>query len=252
MEPSFSIFSLGDSAITIDLGNYIDEPLNRKALALLDNIQALRLTGVKDIIVAYSSVTVIYDPVSVVAEGPARREGAFTYLKKRLEEVWVNINMSAGEGEPGFNGLQTLERHAEGVIRIPVCYEAGYGPDLDELARKKGKTRADIINLHTSPVYRVYMIGFLPGFPYLGKVNPELETGRKDKPVPVAAGGVGIAGNQTGIYPFNSPGGWQIIGRTPLRLFNPYASNPVVLKTGDRVQFFSVTKGEFEEIANVF
>jgi inhibitor of KinA len=247
LEQSFSIFPLGDSAITIDLGNHIDEQLNRKALALLDGIRALRLTGVKDIIVAYSSVTVLYDPVLVAAEGPAHREGAFTYLKKRLEEVWRI--MSARSGEAGFNGLQAPETPAEGVIRIPVCYEAGYSPDLDELARKKGKLREDIISLHTSLAYRVYMIGFLPGFPYLGKVHPELEIHRKDRPVPVSAGGVGIAGNQTGIYPLNSPGGWQIIGRTPLRLFDPYATTPVVLKIGDWVQFFSVSGEEFQDLA---
>jgi inhibitor of KinA len=250
LEQSFSIFPLGDSAITIDLGNHIDEQLNRKALALLDGIRALRLTGVKDIIVAYSSVTVLYDPVSVAAEGPAHREGAFTYLKKRLEEVWRI--MSAGSGEAGFNALQAPGMPAENekeIIRIPVCYEVGYSPDLDELARKKGRLREDIVSLHTSLAYRVYMIGFLPGFPYLGKVHPELEIRRKDRPVPVTAGGVGIAGNQTGIYPLNSPGGWQIIGRTPLRLFDPYATTPVALKIGDWVQFFSVTKGEFLEIA---
>lgn len=250
MEQSFSIFPLGDSAITIDLGNHIDEQLNRKALALLDRVQALGLPGVKDIIVAYSSVTVLYDPVSVIQGGPVGttcREGAFGYMKKRLEGAWQKV-ASGPDGVGEKNGDPLRESSGNGhVTRIPVCYEGEYGPDLDLFIREKGLPREDIIRLHTSPAYLVYMIGFLPGFPYLGKVDPGLEMHRKERPVPVSAGGVGIAGNQTGIYPLNSPGGWQIIGRTPLKLFDPYSATPVRLKIGDRVQFFSVTKQEFQD-----
>jgi inhibitor of KinA len=247
LEQSFSIYSLGDSAITIDLGNHIDEQLNRKVLDLLAEVQALQLPGVKDIITAYSSVSVLYDPILVLQGNPAalaHREQAFGYLKRKLEGAWQKIA-----------GRTRDDRSLPGdrnIIRIPVCYDVEYGPDLEPLAREKRLPREDIIRLHTSQAYRVYMIGFLPGFPYLGRIPAGLEIRRKDKPVPVAAGGVGIAGNQTGIYPLNSPGGWQIIGRTPLKLFDPYADNPVRLKIGDWVQFYSVTKKEFQDEATGF
>jgi len=238
LEPSYTIFPLGDAAITIDLGNHIDEQLNSRAMAIQDGLEALHLDVIKDIIVAYSSVSVFYDPVSVLTyESPTCRDGAFACMKKRLEAVWQQV--SASDLPPPEDG---------DTIHIPVCYEPEYGPDLDQIARKKGLTRENVIHLHTASAYRVYMIGFLPGFPYLGKVDPALEISRKERPVPVLAGGVGIAGNQTGIYPLNSPGGWQIIGRTPLKLFNPHAPVPVSMKIGDRVQFFSVTRQEFQDL----
>jgi inhibitor of KinA len=130
-------------------------------------------------------------------------------------------------------------------IRIPVCYEGEYAPDLEAVARDKGLSRKEVIDLHCSIPYRIYMIGFLPGFPYLGKIDPRLEIPRKVRPVPVIAGGVGIAGLQTGIYPQNSPGGWQIIGRTPIRLFDREADPPVMLLTGDQVVFYPVSTADF-------
>lgn len=249
MEPSYSIFPLGDSAITIDLGDHINEQLNRKALAIRDALTAQHLTGVKDIIVAYSSVSVFYDPVPVASGSHFCPDGAFACMKKRLETAWSAVSAVdfPEAGDSGSANCSSAFPEDKSVIRIPVCYEPEYGPDQDLLARKKGLPREDIIRLHTSRTYRVYMIGFLPGFPYLGKVDPTLEIPRKERPVPVAAGGVGIAGNQTGIYTLNSPGGWQIIGRTPLKLFDPRAAVPVRLKIGDWVRFFSVTKKEFRE-----
>ncbi|HTI10136.1 MAG TPA: 5-oxoprolinase subunit PxpB [Puia sp.] len=240
MEQPPSIFPLGDSAITIDLGNHIDEQLNRKALAIYNALQALHLPGIRDIIAAYSSVSVFYDPERIIAENPSCPDGAFACMKKRLQETWKAVETSSKIASSLPDSIN--------IIRLPVCYEAEYGPDQNQLAREKGLLREDIIRLHTAKAYQVYMIGFLPGFPYLGKVDPELEISRKQRPVPVVAGGVGIAGNQTGIYPLNSPGGWQIIGRTPLKLFDPYAAVPVRLKVGDWVQFFSVTKQEFQDL----
>jgi inhibitor of KinA len=191
-------------------------------------------------------------------------------MKEKLESVWEKVSSPdfqehsdlersfrghAGRGQSSSLGSAAgfaLSRAGEdgaSIIRIPVCYEPEYGPDLDLLAGKKGLTREEVIRLHTADIYRVYMIGFLPGFPYLGKVAPALEIPRKERPVPVVAGGVGIAGNQTGIYPLHSPGGWQIIGRTPLKLFDPCAPVPVSMKVGDWVQFFSITQQEFRDFA---
>jgi inhibitor of KinA len=242
LQRSPSIFPLGDSAITIDLGNHIDQQLNRQALGIYNVLKDMHLPGIRDIITAYSSVSVFYDPQRVIAENPLCPDGAYACMKGRLEEAWKTIAASNDDS----NSLPDSVT----IIRLPVCYEAGFGPDQEYLAREKGLTREDIIALHTSTAYQVFMIGFLPGFPYLGKVDPRLEIARKQRPVQVAAGGVGIAGNQTGIYPLNSPGGWQIIGRTPLKLFDPHAEVPVRLKVGDWVQFFSVSREEYHELAD--
>jgi inhibitor of KinA len=218
-----SIYSLGDSAITLDMGNCIDEQLNTRVLAIYDWLGTHRFEGIIDRIAAYSSVSVFYDPTQVCDR---------TAISKWLMEAW-------------WQTAVTLPQSKGRDIRIPVCYEGEYAPDLEAVAREKGLSRREMIELHCSVAYRIYMIGFLPGFPYMGKIDPRLEIPRKMRPVPVIAGGVGIAGLQTGIYPQNSPGGWQIIGRTPLRLFDREADPPVMLLTGDQVRFYPVSTADF-------
>jgi inhibitor of KinA len=230
---NYFIFPLGDSAITIDLGNHIDQQLNTKALALYDWLQDHRFPGVTDIIIAYSSVSVFYDLSLVRLAKGGCPDGVFYCLKRWLEQAWEE---TANSRRDHHNGRS---------IRIPVCYEPEYGPDLGWVAREKGLTPEEVIRLHGSQVYHVYMIGFLPGFSYMGKTDPRLEVSRKAQPVPVVAGGVGIAGAQTGIYPLNSPGGWQIIGRTPQKLFNPQEDPPIRLQTGDQVLFYPILGTEF-------
>jgi inhibitor of KinA len=234
----FSIFSLGDSAMTLELGHLIDEQLNRRALLLAAWLKAHPFHGLLDIIVAYSSVTVFYDPVAMQTGG-SWEQGACGWVRELLEEAWQGTARAAAGGYSA-NGREP--------VRIPVCYGGALGPDLEGLSKTLEIPQKDIVELHTSSIYLVYMIGFLPGFPYLGKVDPRLETGRKERPVPVAAGGVGIAGLQTGIYPVNSPGGWQIIGRTPVRLFEKDREPPVKLAIGDRVQFYPVSMEEFQSL----
>jgi len=240
-----TIFPLGDSALTMDLGDCISKDLNRKALAIKEWMEFHRFPGIKDIIIAYSSVSVFYDPAEIREGSADRRKTAFIIMCEKLEEAWRQVGLSSEEPLPSSGEPAAFSGGTEGRISIPVCYEEPYGPDLGWLSQKKGLSREQLIHLHSSVVYRVYMIGFLPGFPYLGKIDPRLEIPRKDKPVPVMAGSVGIAGNQTGIYPLNSPGGWQIIGRTSLKLFDPHAEVPIRLKPGDRVQFVPVTEGEY-------
>jgi inhibitor of KinA len=241
MEGTYSIFPLGDSAITLDLGERIDEELNGKALAIREWLTGRPIPGMKDIIVAYSSVTLLYDPVELMensmALGETRANDPFSFLQKILEHaVEQAVASMVGEEEP---------------IGIPVCYGGSFGPDLLPVSDTTGVPPEELIHLHGSRVYRVYMIGFLPGFPYLGKIDPRLSLPRKPVPVPVNAGSVGIVGIQSGIYPLNSPGGWHIIGRTPLKMFDPLAENPTRLKTGDRVRFFPIGPGEFEERLNM-
>ena len=132
------------------------------------------------------------------------------------------------------------------IIRIPVCYEPEFGVDLNIMAASKQMSAEEIIELHIARTYRVYTIGFLPGFSYMAEVDERLITPRKIRPEPVAAGGVGIAGAQTGIYPLNSPGGWHIIGRTPVKQFDAATKELVKLKVGDRVQFYRISREEYE------
>ena len=235
---SYSIFPLGDSAVTIDIGNRIDEQYNIRALALHDWLQAHRFPGVLDIIVAYSSVSVFYDTAIVVTED----QTAFSRVRSLLTEAWKET-----EGDVLRSGVSTSISTGR-LIRLPVCYEPAYAPDLEWVALQTGLSREEVINIHCADTYRVYMIGFLPGFSYMGRVDQRLELPRKRSPVTVQAGGVGIAGMQTGIYPLNSPGGWQIIGRTPVRLFDARMDPPVRLQTGDRVQFYPVPDAEFHRI----
>jgi len=219
-----AIYPLGDSAVTLDLGNCIDAQLNARAIAIYRCIIGKPRPGILDTIVAYSSVSVFYDPGII---------GDRTAIAALLTDAWQR---TADEVVPPEAGRS---------VRIPVCYEAEYGPDLEAVALEKGMSAEEIIQLHCGSVYRIYMIGFLPGFPYMGKLDARLEIPRKIRPVPVLAGGVGIAGMQTGIYPLNSPGGWQIIGRTPFKLFHRDADPPVRLQTGDFVEFYPVPVAEF-------
>ncbi|HEY6900653.1 MAG TPA: 5-oxoprolinase subunit PxpB [Puia sp.] len=227
---------MGDSAITIDLGNSIDEQLNRRTLALHDWLQAHRFPGVLDIVVAYSSVSILYDPWIVRCGELADDRGIYYGLERFLERAWNETDSAAF--------VQEEKGH---FFRVPVCYEGEYAPDLEWVAREKGLSSEEVVALHCSVTYRVYMVGFLPGFPYMGRTDARLEVSRKPQPAPVKSGGVGIAGVQTGIYSLNSPGGWQIIGYTPLALFNLQENPPIRLQAGDRVEFYPVSKAEFND-----
>ncbi len=226
----YSIFSLGDSAVTIDLGNGISEPRNQKVLAMQEWLQRFAFEGLVDIIPAYSSLTVIYDPVAIKRRyNPG---GTVTeWVKTQLEKAFHD----SGEQLPG----------TAVTVEMPVCYHEQTGIDLAVIAQQKKLEVEEIIHLHTSVLYRVYMIGFLPGFAYLAEVDPKLVMSRKARPVTVLPGSVGIAGAQTGIYPLASPGGWNIIGRTPVKLFDPVAPEPVKLKAGDMVRFYAISMEEF-------
>jgi inhibitor of KinA len=231
----YKIFPLGDAAITLDMGNIINEALNQKALAtqlwLLDH----PFEGMKDCLIAYSSLTVQYNPV-IVKKHYNLKTTVFDWVANYLKQAFDK-------------SVQTVQAARE-VIQIPVCYEGNYAPDLAMLAQQRQLTEQEVVNIHTAAIYNVYMIGFLPGFSYMGEVNVRIAAPRKQHPTQVMAGSVGIAGSQTGIYPLNSPGGWQIVGRTPLRLFDPFVPEPVKLQAGDKVQFYAITKQEFDEYSS--
>jgi len=230
-QPGYHIFPLGDAGLTISFGETMDISVNERVIALFYHLQELRLSFVLDVVPAYSSLTLYYDVVQI--KGMQIEQLAFDYVVAQLHSI--------------IQSTASVKPRSSSAIRIPVCYDAEYGPDLELLSALKGCSEAEIIQWHISKTYRVYMIGFLPGFPYMGTVDERLATPRKAEPrTHVPAGSVGIAGMQTGIYPVASPGGWQIIGRTPLILFDQQRSNPVLLKPGDEVEFYAITKDEFE------
>ena len=229
----YKIFSLGDAAVCIDLGNKIDEDLNRKVIAMHNWLIGNPFEGLKDIGIAYSSLSIYYDPIAVQKKNKPGST-SFEFIKQNLETA--------------YRESFAIEENNNDIIHIPVCYSNDFGVDMGFLITDKNISREEIIHLHTSKIYRVYMIGFLPGFSYMGKVDEKLMIPRKPKPVPVVAGSVGIAGSQTGIYPLDTPGGWQIIGRTPLKLFNSDAAVPVTLNIGNQIKFYEISKEEFEKL----
>ena len=226
----YTMFPLGDSALTIDFGNSIDDQTNQKVLQLYHQIKDAHIPYLTDLVPAYSSLTVYYDVISVYST----EHSAFEAISELIE------NITEEKPKP-VDGTKRL-------IDIPVCYEIKYALDIYEIARQKNLSVEEIIAIHTSKTYRVYMLGFIPGFSYMGLVDEQIEVPRKTEPRPnVEAGSVGIAGRQTGIYSLNSPGGWQIIGKTPLRLFNKDLAQPVLFEPGDEVKFYSITEDEFED-----
>lgn len=224
----YTIFPLGDSALTIDFGNVINDGINKKMLQLYHQISEANIPGITGLIPAYSSLTICYDIYLM----KGAQHTAFDTMTACIEKI-------AQEKTKAFEP-------AKRIVDVPVCYHDKYALDIHEIALQKNVSVEEIIQIHTSKTYRVYMIGFLPGFAYMAEADERIAVPRKKEPrTKVDAGSVGIAGKQTGIYPLASPGGWQIIGRTPLLLFNKNAINPVLFQPGDEVNFYSITEDEF-------
>jgi inhibitor of KinA len=231
----YKIFFIGDSVVTIDFGNIIDERINKKALALFNYLSRNPLQGMIEALPAYSSVSIYYD-IALLRKKISSQKKVYEWIRVELEKL-MRIDLT---------GMQI----AGNFVRIPVCYENEFAPDLYWLAGQKNISPEEVVRLHTSKRYRVYMLGFLPGFAYMGEVEEKIAIPRKPQPQQITAGSVGIAGKQTGIYPLNSPGGWQIIGRTPLKLFDKDKNGPCLLSAGDQVEFYLITKDEFENYQN--
>lgn len=226
-----TVSALGDSAIIINFENRIDETLNSKVLYLFHKFKKKSFPFVKDIIPAYSSLVIFYDLLILKNKNPINKSS----LEIFKEQVKILI-----EEDIEISSLPPRK------IKIPVCYTQKYGLDINDISTEKKLPLDEIIHLHKAIKYRVYMIGFLPGFAYMGEVDERIAISRKVQPrTIVEAGSVGIAGRQTGIYPLDSPGGWQIIGRTPLKIFNKENDHPVLLQPGDEIEFYSITEDEF-------
>lgn len=221
--------SLGDRAILITLGDSIDEATHRRVRAVTARIDAEPPDGFVDRVPAFASVVVHYEPLLVSATGGRSPNDTFVEALRRL-----------------LADVRDDDLPPPRVVDIPVCYGGELGPDLEDVARQHGLAVQEVIDIHAAGDYLVYMVGFMPGFAYLGGLSDRIATPRRQTPrTAVPAGTVGIGGAQTGVYPLVSPGGWNLIGRTPLRIFEIDRDEPALMVTGDRVRFHPITPDEF-------
>jgi inhibitor of KinA len=227
------LFPLGDAAVVVQFGESISPTIHLAIQAFNAHLTQQPFVGLRECVPAFTTLTVYYDPWLVSEHGhylPYERVCAV--LHQRLLSVPLTPPV------------------AYHTVEIPVCYGGDLGPDLEVVARHTGLTPAEVVTCHSAPEYLVHMIGFAPGFPYLGGLDERLATPRRAEPRPlVPAGAVGIAGAQTGIYSLPTPGGWQLIGRTPLRLFDPTATNPSLLHAGQHLRFVPIEASEFQRLS---
>jgi KipI family sensor histidine kinase inhibitor len=215
----------GDLGLLVEFGDKIGPEINQKVRKIFLTLEKVVIDGITEAVPTYRSILIFYDP-SKISFGQLQQE--ILNIDQKLEEVTIP---------------------PPETIEIPVLYGGEYGPDLDFVAQHNGLTPEEVIEIHTSGTYLIYMIGFTPGFPFLGGLSERLFSPRLKTPrAVVPAGSVGIANNQTGIYPIDSPGGWQLIGRSPLKLYNPCRENPILLKAGNYIKFKRITEAEYREI----
>lgn len=221
---------LGDQALVISFEEKISLEIHAQVVRLTHYLKSKKVEGILYYIPAYCSLTLGYDP----------GKWNFSDLSERILRFREKLENQPYEKTPGRSW------------QIPVCYDSPFGPDLESLAREKEVSRDQIIAWHSSKTYTVYMLGFLPGFVYLGELPEQLLCKRKKQPrTKVPARSVAIAGSQTGIYPLDAPGGWQIIGKTPVPVFFPRSETPFLFESGDQVRFVSVSKPRFEKLESM-
>ena len=217
MTGSVEVRTAGDSALVVELGSELDPGLNARVIACAAGLRDERIRGVRDVISSYAAVTVCYDP-----------------LRTDLDALTEALTRHAVSADASVNAPPR-------VHEVPVCYGGANGPDLELVAGFAGCSADEVVRRHSETSYRVYLLGFVPGFAYLGRVGDRIAMPRRRTPrMRVPAGAVGIAGGQTGIYPYPTPGGWQLIGRTPLRVFDAARDEPFLFAPGDTVRFLPI------------
>lgn len=220
-----SFLQNGDTAITVCFENEISKEVNGFVTSFTCAVEQKGIKGVIELIPAFNSVTVLYDSTVVPS---------YT-LKIKLERIIKKLGNS--------------QQSSAVLYKIPVCYEEEFSPDMKNVEAHTGLSREEIIEIHSSTDYLIYMLGFLPGFAYLGEMDKRLATPRLDSPrVEISRGAVGIGGEQTGIYPVASPGGWQLIGRTPVLVYDREREKPILYKSGDYIRFVPISRNEYFEI----
>lgn len=221
-----AIEAAGEQALVVRFGTQIDPATNDRVLATWRALGDGRPTGVQDVVPGYASLLVLFDPDVIPADAVRG------WLQQRLARPAPATNV------------------APRLVTIPVLYDVAVAPDLAAVAADKQMTIQQLVALHSAPLYRCYLVGFRPGFPFLGKLDPRLVTPRLATPrLRVPAGAVGIGGAQTGIYPVESPGGWRLIGRTPVMLFDAGRSPPALVAPGDQVRFVPIDADEFARLS---
>jgi KipI family sensor histidine kinase inhibitor len=219
------ILPTGDRALMVELGNEIDEHINARLMGLIRTLSNERIKGIEEFVPSFCSVLIHYNPAVLSYQ-------EMTQIVKKAFKA------------PFQEGT-----HHKRTVKIPVCYDAPFGPDIEYVASHAGISVSEVIKIHTSVPYLVYMLGFQPGFPYLGGLDERIHTPRLETPrIRLEAGSVGIGGGQTGLYPMESPGGWQIIGVTPVRCYNPDKDVPIPYMAGDHIKFESITEEEFHRL----
>jgi TIGR00370 family protein len=235
-ELTVKMFPIGESGILVEFGTKIHPDVHRRIKALTDYLDAHPFPGMIECVSAFLSVTVFYDSMKVknLQTNYAEKEQlSYKIVKSILQEILLTLDYSAN--------------NKPRIVEIPVCYGGEFGLDLEYVAEYNKITVDEVIKIHSSGEYLVYMIGFAPGFPYLGGMSEKISAPRRQSPrMLIPKGSVGIAGMQTGVYPIGTPGGWQLIGRTPLELFRPNECPPSLLKSGDIVKFYPISYEEYE------
>jgi KipI family sensor histidine kinase inhibitor len=215
----------GDEGLVIEFGDTIDPEINRRVRDLCLALDAAAVPGIVDLVPTYRSLLVTYDPLRLPPDD----------LRRAVEQVQAGL-AAAPAPEPR-------------VLDVPTAYGGDLGPDLAFVASHNGLTEEEVVRIHSGTNYLVYMMGFSPGFPYLGGMSKRIATPRLATPrTAIPAGSVGIAQTQTGIYPVQSPGGWQLIGRTPIRLFDPARQPPVLIEAGDYIRFVPIGRDEYDRL----
>ena len=226
MENSVRFLFSGDSALVIEFGNEISVDINKKIRKMMDDIKKENIDGIVELVPTYCSLLINYDVLKI----------DYNTLVEKLK-TFLN------------NDLETAEGEEVTLIEIPTLYNDEVGPDLSYVAEHNKLSKEEVIKIHTGTDYLVYMLGFMPGFTSLGGMSEKIATPRLESPrLQIYPGSVGIAGKQTGMYPSMSPGGWRIIGRTPLKLYNPDSDTPVYISSGDYVRYVSISEEEYNDI----
>lgn len=225
----FDIFQVNETTALLQFENKIDESINKKIRIFCEYLDQNRFNWLIEYVPYFSSVSVIYDPFKIKSKEP------FEQVKLILEDILSKLDFSCD--------------YEENIVEIPVCYGGEFGEDIEHVAQVNNLTVDEVIEIHSKGRYLVYMIGFAPGFPYLGGLSEKIHTPRRKSPrTAIPEGSVGIAGSQTGVYPIETPGGWQIIGRTPTKLFDLESEKKTLLKCGDIAKFYPISYSEYVKL----